>query len=77
MLKIGAALIYGLSVLESILAFRWLCQARENNWEPRRIFYAITCYLNALMQCMMANQLWKAAEEEERAGPEDFDELED
>ena len=57
MLKIGAALIYGLSVLESTLAFRWLC--------------------HALMQCVMANQLWKAAEEEERAGPEDFDELED
>lgn len=64
MLKIGAALIYALSVVESSLAFHWLCQAKENSWDPKRIFYSITCYLNALMQCMMANQLWKAAEEE-------------
>ena len=77
MLKIGAALIYGLSVLESTLAFRWLCQARENNWEPRRIFYAITCYLNALMQCMMATQLWTAAEEEKNAAWDDFEDYED
>ena len=64
MLKIGAALIYALSVVESSLAFHWLCQAKENSWDPKRIFYSITCYLNALMQCMMANQLGKAAEEE-------------
>jgi len=64
MLKIGAALIYALSVAESTLAFRWLCQAKENNWDPKRIFYGITCYLNALMQCMMAGELWRAAGEE-------------
>ena len=76
MLKIGAALIYALSVVESSLAFHWLCQAKENNWDPKRIFYGITCYLNALMQCMMANQLWRAAEEE-NGDLDDFDDLED
>ena len=44
MLKIGAVLIYILSIAESTLACRWLCQAKENNWDPKRIFYGITCY---------------------------------
>ena len=76
MLKIGAVLIYILSFAESTLGFRWLCQAKENNWDPKRIFFGVTCYLNALMQCIMAGQLWSAAGEES-ADLDDFDDLED
>ena len=77
MLKIGAVVNLILAVSESFLSCRWFCQAKRNDWEPKRVFYGVVWFLNALMQCMMATQLWTAAEEEKNAAWDDFEDYED
>lgn len=77
MLKIGAAVNFILAILEGALGCRWICQAEENNWEPKRIFYGITWFLNAIMHSLMGCQLWRAAAEQEKAYFDDADDLDD
>ena len=72
------------AVVNFILAFSvcylcciCFCQAKRNDWEPKRVFYGVVWFLNAVMQCMMAAQLWTAAEEEKNAAWDDFEDYED
>ena len=77
MLKIGAVVNLFLAGSESFLSCRWFCQAKRTDWEPQRVFYGMAWFLNAVMQCMMAAQLWTAAEEEKNAAWDDFEDYED
>ena len=78
MLKFGAVLNLILAVSDGVLGFKWLFQAKENDWEPKRVFYGIIWFLNAFMQTIIACDLWKASnEEEESIDWDDFDEYED
>lgn len=78
MLKFGAVLNLILAVSEGVLGCKWLCQAKEHDWDPKRVFYGIIWFLNALMQTIIACDLWEASnEEEESIDWDDFDEYED
>ena len=77
MLKIGAVVNLILSVSDCFLSCFCFGQANTNDWEPKRVFYGVVWFLNALMQCMMAAQLWTAAEEEKNAAWDDFEDYED
>ena len=76
MLKLGALLNLGLAVSEGMLSVRWFTQAKENDWEPKRIFYGVIWALNAVMQVMLACTLLEGAVRE-RAETESYDEDED
>ena len=78
MLKIGAAVNFILAVSEGVLGFQWLFQAKEHDWDPKRVFYAVIWFLNALMQTIISCDLWNAGSEEEAdADWDDFEDYED
>ena len=62
MLKIGAVVNLILAVSESFLSCRWFCQAKRNDWEPKRVFYGVVWFLKSVMECIMAAELFTAAE---------------
>lgn len=64
MLKIGALLNLGLAVADGMLSARWFIRAKENDWEPKRIFYGVVWALNAAMQVLLSCELLEAASRE-------------
>ncbi len=73
MAKLLAALSVILSVSETALGVKWLTGAKENDWDPKRIFYGIVWLVNAVMHILMAIDLLSQDGSEEDVDFEDAD----
>ena len=80
--KILGALSLVLSVCETAVGAKWLAEARDHEWDPKRIFFGAVWLLHAVMQLVMACDLLSEDDEEEDveyvdADWEEFDDDED